>query len=94
MKNTYVDLYRNPCNYAQRGEPAGEADDKDKLLGKIENAALDDDVDGSAAYPCRELPMRATHVARFARREIPDARSNESCHYQVRAQRKRVGGKN
>ena len=85
MKNTHVDLYRNTYNYAHRWEPAGEADDENELHGKIEHAALDDDVDGSAAYPCRELPRRAAHVARLARREIPDAPSNEGCYYHVRA---------
>jgi hypothetical protein len=35
--------------------------------------------------------LRATHIARLARREIPDARSDEGCHYHVRAQWKREG---
>ena len=94
MKNTHVDLNRNPYNYALRGEPAGDADDDNKLLGKIEHAALNNDVEGSAAYPRREMPIHATHVAHLERREVPDTSSNEGCHYHVRAQWKRVGGKN
>ena len=83
VKNTHVDLYRNPYNYAQRGELADEADDENKLHGKIEHSALDDDIDGSKAYPCREFPIRATHVVHLARREVPNAPSNEGCHYHV-----------
>ena len=85
MKNTHVDLYRNPVNYVQCRDPADDADDNNKLLGKIEHAAPDDDIDGTAAYSCGELPIRASHIARLARREVPDAPSNEGCHYHVRA---------
>ena len=94
MRNTHVDLHRNPRNYGQRGEHAGIADDENELHGKIEHAALDDDVDDSAAYPSREFPIHATRVARFARREEPDAPSDEGRHYHVRAQWKGVGRKN
>lgn len=90
MKNTHVDLYGNHSNDALCGVRDGEEDDENELHGKVEHAALDDDIDGSPACPCRE--SRATHVAHPARREIPDAHSDEGCHYHVRAQWKREGG--
>jgi hypothetical protein len=90
VRNTHVDLHSNHSDDALRGVPDGEEDDENELHGKIEHAALDNDIDGSLACPCREL--RAMHVTRLARREIPDTRSDEACHYHVRAQWKREGG--
>ena len=90
VRNTHVDLHSNHSDDALRRVPDGKEDDENELHGKIEHAALDDDIDGSLSCSCREL--RTTHVARLARREIPDARSDEGCHYYVRAQWKREAG--
>ena len=84
MRNTHEDLHSNHFSDAQRGVSDGKKDDENELCGKIEHAALDDDIDGSPTYPCREL--HTTHLARLARREIPDASSNEGRHYHVRDQ--------
>jgi hypothetical protein len=90
VRDTHVDLHSNHSDDALRGVLDGKEDDENDLHGKIEHAALDDNIDGSLACPCWEL--RARHVARLARREIPDASSDEGCHYHVRAQWKREGG--
>lgn len=81
MRTTHVDLHSNHSDNALRRVPDGEEGDENELHGKIEHATLDHDIDGSLASSCREL--RATHVARLARREIPDAHSNEGSHNRV-----------
>ena len=91
MRNTHVDLHSDHCSDALCGIPGGKEDGQNELRDKIEHAALDDDIDGSAAYSCWEF--HTTNLARLARREIPDASGNEGRHYHVRAQCKRENGK-
>ena len=86
MRNTHIDLYCNHFSDALRGVLDGDEGNENELCGKIEHATLYDDIDGGASHPCRDFPAHATYVARLARREVPDAPSDEGRHYHVRAQ--------
>ncbi len=83
MGNTHIDLHSDNSNDTLSGVPDGKEDDENELHGQIEHTALDDDIDGSPACPCREL--RTVHVACPTRREVPNAPGDEGGHDHVRS---------